>query len=643
MKNHELDELRFGATEVENHYIDEYMAGRLSRSALLKLGTGIGMSMPAARHVRWCGRAMRARRSPANQKAGGNLRVGQLKPAIAVDPVTSATQATLARRRASRASTSSTSIPATGTLKPEIATAWKTPDGKGKSWVFTIRQGVKFNDGTALTADDVVATFKRLADPANNSAALSGLKDVGWPRRRHVKTGPFEMTVKPKTPEPVAALPDRLAALPGGHPAGELHGRLVREDVPGHGPVQAGPERLHHRRGRAVRAQHRLLGRHARPRHRPPHLLRRHGVADPGAAGRRARPDRPVRLPGGPGPDQEQAVPDLLDQVLGASRARRCASTCPPFNDKNAPPRAGARDQPARDPARRCSAGRACSATTRRSHRRRRPSRRASRSGSMDLAKAKQLAAGKKLSTQLTTQNAYELPDLAVLIQNAAKAIGYKITPKLLSVTAYYAGKQQASGQGQVRRGRHAVAERASSPAPTGRPRPVPNADPHRRLQDGRHLERVALLEQVARQADRPVHVDARPRHPALARGEDRQDPARRHAGHPALLLQLPRRQARRTSRATRPTHSRPDPSAGRLASASSPPSSAAGASAPAAGDRSPGNPPIVRFLLKRLGLSLITLWLLSIIVFAAAQLLPGDVGRTILGHSRRPGVGRRS
>jgi peptide/nickel transport system permease protein len=38
------------------------------------------------------------------------------------------------------------------------------------------------------------------------------------------------------------------------------------------------------------------------------------------------------------------------------------------------------------------------------------------------------------------------------------------------------------------------------------------------------------------------------------------------------------------------------------------------------------------KILLKRLLLSLITLWLLSIIVFAGAQLLPGDVGRAILG-----------
>jgi peptide/nickel transport system permease protein len=38
------------------------------------------------------------------------------------------------------------------------------------------------------------------------------------------------------------------------------------------------------------------------------------------------------------------------------------------------------------------------------------------------------------------------------------------------------------------------------------------------------------------------------------------------------------------------------------------------------------------KFLLTRLGLALVTLVLVSIIVFAVAEILPGDVGRTILG-----------
>ena len=40
----------------------------------------------------------------------------------------------------------------------------------------------------------------------------------------------------------------------------------------------------------------------------------------------------------------------------------------------------------------------------------------------------------------------------------------------------------------------------------------------------------------------------------------------------------------------------------------------------------------MTRYILKRLGLTVITLVIVSFVVFAASQLLPGDVGRTILG-----------
>ena len=37
-------------------------------------------------------------------------------------------------------------------------------------------------------------------------------------------------------------------------------------------------------------------------------------------------------------------------------------------------------------------------------------------------------------------------------------------------------------------------------------------------------------------------------------------------------------------------------------------------------------------YILRRLGLAVVTLWLLSVIVFFAGQVLPGDPGRAILG-----------
>jgi peptide/nickel transport system permease protein len=45
----------------------------------------------------------------------------------------------------------------------------------------------------------------------------------------------------------------------------------------------------------------------------------------------------------------------------------------------------------------------------------------------------------------------------------------------------------------------------------------------------------------------------------------------------------------------------------------------------------------LATFLLRRLGLMLLTLWLLSLIVFFAGQVLPGDPGRAILGPLAAP------
>jgi peptide/nickel transport system permease protein len=49
----------------------------------------------------------------------------------------------------------------------------------------------------------------------------------------------------------------------------------------------------------------------------------------------------------------------------------------------------------------------------------------------------------------------------------------------------------------------------------------------------------------------------------------------------------------------------------------------------------------VLRFILKRVALALVTLWILSVIVFLAAQVLPGDPGRSILGNLADPGAVR--
>lgn len=54
------------------------------------------------------------------------------------------------------------------TIKPGLATSWTvSPDGK--LYTFHLRQDVSFCDGRPMTADDVVYSIKRLADPATHS------------------------------------------------------------------------------------------------------------------------------------------------------------------------------------------------------------------------------------------------------------------------------------------------------------------------------------------------------------------------------------------------------------------------------------------------------------------------------------------
>lgn len=47
--------------------------------------------------------------------------------------------------------------------------------------------------------------------------------------------------------------------------------------------------------------------------------------------------------------------------------------------------------------------------------------------------------------------------------------------------------------------------------------------------------------------------------------------------------------------------------------------------------------PPVLRTVLQRLGLGLITLWVVSMIIFATIEMLPGDFAKAILGQSATP------
>ena len=164
-----LDHFRLSHGEAQNALIDSLLAGRVSRRAFMRHGSRLGLSLATLSTIAGSAGFLAEPRL-ARAAGGGTVRVAQFVPASAIDPVKVADGGGLAV------------LSYVGdflcfdrndlTLEPMLAESW-TPNKDGTVWTFKLRQGVKFHNGKPMTADDVVASIERLADPANGSNALS--------------------------------------------------------------------------------------------------------------------------------------------------------------------------------------------------------------------------------------------------------------------------------------------------------------------------------------------------------------------------------------------------------------------------------------------------------------------------------------
>src|ERR1700744_3018021 len=182
--NRRLGQLREGQGEIANHIIDEFAAGRLSRRDFIRRGTVVGISVPLLGSIlAACGSsgtssAPAAGSSSAAGKAGSVIKAGIVTPTAAINPVTVADQGGLDMlgQTGEYLCLSTQTL----TLTPVLATSW-TPNTKADVWTFKIRQGVKFSNGAALTADDVVYTYQLHTNTKNGSNALSAFAGVLQP------------------------------------------------------------------------------------------------------------------------------------------------------------------------------------------------------------------------------------------------------------------------------------------------------------------------------------------------------------------------------------------------------------------------------------------------------------------------------
>ncbi len=176
-----FDETRRRSTELENNLVDELRAGSISRREFVRRGTVIGMSLPTIAFLASaCGTGETGGggggQAPAGEvRSGGTLRIGIEQPSVELEPLLVNDQGGLATlgQTGEYLAFSNNKLQ----LEPRVAESWK-PNRDGTEWTFKIRPGQTFHDGSPVEAEDVAATFNRLADPDNESNALSATRGV---------------------------------------------------------------------------------------------------------------------------------------------------------------------------------------------------------------------------------------------------------------------------------------------------------------------------------------------------------------------------------------------------------------------------------------------------------------------------------
>lgn len=178
-----LDILRRGRGEHQNHLIDGLVSGRVSRREFIRHGSVLGFTAPLLGGIAGAVGFSAATSKPALAAMGGTIRYGQIVPAAAIEPVKIADGGgvTMLSQVGEYLVLSAPDL----TAVPVLAESW-APNSDGTVWTFKLRKGVKFHNGKEMKADDVVATFDRLANPDNGSNALSvftGLLSKGGTRK----------------------------------------------------------------------------------------------------------------------------------------------------------------------------------------------------------------------------------------------------------------------------------------------------------------------------------------------------------------------------------------------------------------------------------------------------------------------------
>ncbi len=146
-------------------------SGRISRRDFFKGAAALGLSITAAQLLAACGpsaatsvpgaQQQPATTAPSGPKPGGVSTWAAETDPVALNPITNSNFSST--QGFEHCYESLTAFDSKLNVVPALAESWTTPDDK--TYIFKLRQGVKFHDGSEFTADDVKYTFDIVLDP----------------------------------------------------------------------------------------------------------------------------------------------------------------------------------------------------------------------------------------------------------------------------------------------------------------------------------------------------------------------------------------------------------------------------------------------------------------------------------------------
>jgi peptide/nickel transport system substrate-binding protein len=176
-----IDPIRKESGPILGHVIDEYLGDRITRRDFIRRATMFGMSVPVVGSIIAArggllerperSLAARGATSPRTAAAsGGTINAGFIIPATALDPILIEDQGGL--EIIGNIGEFLVFSDQKLVYHPWLATSWSS-NADASVWTFKIREGVKFNNGKAMTVDDVVYSYKSQCSTVTGGNALS--------------------------------------------------------------------------------------------------------------------------------------------------------------------------------------------------------------------------------------------------------------------------------------------------------------------------------------------------------------------------------------------------------------------------------------------------------------------------------------